>query len=459
MVSLTFYGGANEIGGNKILLEDKGAKIYLDFGQSFDFGEDFFYEYLQPRTANGLEVYFEFGMLPEVPKLYCENDLKFTKMKYEKPDVDAIFITHSHSDHVGHLSFLDESIPVYMGHCTHVLIDAYNKLYKQLVDIGEHSNLHEFKTGDKIKVKHLIIEPIHVEHSVPGAYGFIIHTSKGPLVYTGDFRMHGPKSDMTKEFVEKAAKCKPFAMLCEGTRMGSDIAHNCSEEEVESKITQIIKDTKGIVFANFAMSNVDRVMSFYRATVKNKRKLVIDTRFAYILDQLKGKINGLPDPRTDPNIRIYYRLKKGRKTGVPGFDMMDYEPWEREYESKKITYQELRKNGPEFVMHLGFYRLMELVYIKPKNAEYIYSQSEHFLEGEDNEDQLRVLENWLSHFKIHFTHKEVHCSGHASRQDLEKFIKTVNPKVLIPVHTQNAKDFGLIHKNVIMPEENKTIDI
>ena len=38
MTTLTFYGGAGEIGGNKILLEDKDAKVYLDFGQSFDFG-------------------------------------------------------------------------------------------------------------------------------------------------------------------------------------------------------------------------------------------------------------------------------------------------------------------------------------------------------------------------------------------------------------------------------------
>ena len=35
MVSLTFYGGAGEIGGNKILLEDKDAKIYLDFGEEY----------------------------------------------------------------------------------------------------------------------------------------------------------------------------------------------------------------------------------------------------------------------------------------------------------------------------------------------------------------------------------------------------------------------------------------
>jgi Cft2 family RNA processing exonuclease len=45
MTSLTFYGGAKEIGGNKILLEDKGVKIYLDFGESFNFGEEYFYEY------------------------------------------------------------------------------------------------------------------------------------------------------------------------------------------------------------------------------------------------------------------------------------------------------------------------------------------------------------------------------------------------------------------------------
>lgn len=82
MVSLTFYGGANEIGGNKILLEDKGARIYLDFGQSFDFGEDYFYEYLQPRAAHGLEVYFEFDLLPKVSRLYSKKMLERTDLKY-----------------------------------------------------------------------------------------------------------------------------------------------------------------------------------------------------------------------------------------------------------------------------------------------------------------------------------------------------------------------------------------
>ena len=29
---LTFYGGIHEIGGNKFLIEDRGTRIFLDFG-------------------------------------------------------------------------------------------------------------------------------------------------------------------------------------------------------------------------------------------------------------------------------------------------------------------------------------------------------------------------------------------------------------------------------------------
>jgi len=452
MVSLTFFGGANESGGNKILLEDKGAKIYLDFGESFDFGEDFFYEYLQPRAANGLEVYFEFNLLPRVKKLYSKTMLERTEMKYEKPDIDAVFISHSHSDHMNHLSFLDEDIPVYMGHGTLQIIEAYRKLYPQFCGLGDHQNLNLFKSGEKIKIKHLVIEPIHVEHSVPGAYGFIIHTSKGPIVYTGDFRMHGPKSDMTKEFIEKAKESKPFALLTEGTRMGSEQEHNYTEAEVEEKVNSIIKESKGIVFAYFSMSNVDRFMSFYHAALKNKKKLVIDTKFAYILDSLKEKIPALPDVMSDKNIQIYFRLAK---TGT--YDEKDYYVYERKYMPKMVTYKEVAKNHDNLVMHMSFNKLVELVYIQPKNADYIYSSSEHFLEGEEKEAERTVLENWMKHFNVRF-HK-AHCSGHVSKKDLEYIIKEINPEMLIPMHTNRAEDFKNLHKNVRIPEKEKRMEL
>jgi ribonuclease J len=85
MVKLTFYGGVNEIGGNKILLEDKGTKIFLDFGRSFTFGSEFFTSWLQPRGLNGLGDYFEFNLLPKISGLYSKEMLASTNLAYAEP--------------------------------------------------------------------------------------------------------------------------------------------------------------------------------------------------------------------------------------------------------------------------------------------------------------------------------------------------------------------------------------
>lgn len=55
MTSLTFYGGVNEIGGNKILLKDKDTRVFLDFGKGFARRSKFFEEYTNPRVSNGIE--------------------------------------------------------------------------------------------------------------------------------------------------------------------------------------------------------------------------------------------------------------------------------------------------------------------------------------------------------------------------------------------------------------------
>lgn len=53
---------------------------------------------------------------------------------------------------------------------------------------------------------------MHVDHSIPGAYGFIIHTSGGTIASSGDVRLHGTRPQMT-EFVEKAMASKPETLI------------------------------------------------------------------------------------------------------------------------------------------------------------------------------------------------------------------------------------------------------
>lgn len=49
--TLAFYGGVNEIGGNKILIKDRDTKIFFDFGMSFSMKKLFYSPpFLSPRA-------------------------------------------------------------------------------------------------------------------------------------------------------------------------------------------------------------------------------------------------------------------------------------------------------------------------------------------------------------------------------------------------------------------------
>jgi len=123
--SLTFYGGIGEIGGNKILLEDKGTKVFLDFGKSFAARAKFFEWTDRPRTANGVGDFLALGILPELKGIYRRDLLQLAKLpQVEDRSVSAVILSHAHSDHADYISFLREDIDIWMGETTHRVIKA-----------------------------------------------------------------------------------------------------------------------------------------------------------------------------------------------------------------------------------------------------------------------------------------------------------------------------------------------
>ncbi len=130
-----------------------------------------------------------------------------------------------------------------------------------------------FRTGKKIKIDSIEIEPIHVDHSLPGCYGMIINTSSGTLVYTGDLRMHGTRPDLTRDFIQKASEAKLDWMLCEGTRISET---NVSDEESVYRTchqyTEKANDQDLFVFADYSYKDIDRFQTFYRIAKDSGRK-------------------------------------------------------------------------------------------------------------------------------------------------------------------------------------------
>jgi ribonuclease J len=439
MVKLTFYGGVDEIGGNKILLQDKKTKIFLDFGQSFSFGKDYFTGWLAPRDINGLGDYFEFNMLPKIQGLYDQDELASTDLPYKEPDINAVFLSHAHSDHINHVEFLDKKIPVYLGFGTKLFMECMEET-GSFCNFEDHT-FHRFRTGDSIKVGDLTVEPIAVDHSIPAAYGYIIYTSAGPIVYTGDLRRHGPRKDLTENFIEKAKAAQPVAMICEGTRMAAvENRQNYSESRVKQLSNQIVAESNKAVFVMHAGRDIDRFKTFYDVAKKSGRQLVITPKTAYLISKLLTDEHlSVPDPLKDKDILVYYKKKKSG-----GYSEKDYFVWERAFMDKMVTNREVHKKQSQLVMDLDFNQFAELVDIKPKvGSQFIHSMSEPFSE-EDIEDQ--VMHNWLNHFGMQF--HQIHASGHIAKEQLVEMINYIAPKRLFPVHTEHQELFGQFCQNV-----------
>jgi ribonuclease J len=424
--TLTFYGGVDEIGGNKILLKDGDTKVFFDFGMSFAMKKLFYSPpFLSPKSGKSLQ---EFGILPKLDGVYKFDD--------EEPQVDAVFVSHSHLDHSAYLSFIKREIPVYCGETTCTILQAQSEIRRADLEFNiEGLGFKTFRTGKKIRVDNLEVEPVHVDHSVPGAYGFVIHTTQGSLAYTGDFRHHGAKSEMTDDFVEKAQKADVAAIITEATNMtGASVS---SEREVEGKLDAIVGQADGIVLAEFAYADVDRFNSFFRVAKKNNRCLAISLKQACLLESLRAD-KGLSLPSIDDEGILLFRRSKATSY-----------KWEKQlvdkYPDKVKGAFELSKQQCGVVLAMSFYDLEELVEIQPKPGScYVLSASEPF--NEEMEIDFERLVNWLDHYGLPQYH--VHVSGHIMPLQLKAVLEKINAKTVFPVHTEKPRLFGRFMSNL-----------
>ncbi len=483
MGKITFFDGVKEIGGTKIFLEISKKRFFLDFGMNYKKRNLFFEEYLNPRVANGIGDLYFLDLIPKIKGLYRKDLVKFILKEgvkelgdgNEENFVDGVFLSHAHFDHSGYITFLREEIPVYTSKITETLLRAMEdvsstqfetsmfkfirrpatKNYKDPDYYGTHNavNVSTENTFGSVKV---FAYP--VDHSVPGAMGFVFTGDEGAIVYTGDLRLHGKNAKDTETFIKKARAFKPKILIIEGTNLRGEENNKkefWTEEKVYEKAGEVIKKTEKLVMADFSIRDINRFMTFYNLTKENNRKFVITLKDAYLLNAMYNAGMNVP-PLTDPLIYVY--LKK-KKTGTYNLKKDYTEKWIKklfELKIKTVKASDIRKNEADYVFVMRYWDLQELVDLRPsKGSKYIHSSSEAHSE-EQQIDEWR-MNNWLKKFGL-YPREHIHASGHARKEDLFKIVSEIDPEIVIPVHTEHpeeyVKQFG---SKVNTVEEGQTI--
>jgi ribonuclease J len=414
------------------------------------------------------------GLLPEIKTSKRERlplYVDYEGLEIKEPSICCplkhLFISHPHLDHSGFISLLRSDLDIHMGFMSELIYSSNietrtdrtleNKLYWSLPkkdEIEPRLRFAKFHDGMEIKVDELKVIPYSVDHSVPGAYGFMIEGSSARIAYTGDFRFHGPAQNLSRKFKDRLKEESLDVLIIEGTNM--NLGRLGSEEKVEKDAYELIEKSfrlgNKLAIVEVKSSDIDRINSFVRVAKSLDSTIAITTRVAYILDKIK---------RFGLEARLQHGMPK-LKDEVKLFTKSRLAGWEKEllerHRDINIIDDKAIISPEERIVLLDSGRFNVFDITPPKGSLYIQSVSEHVSEEEEYDEE-RFINSLALHGLMVY---RLHSSGHAAPLDLMGFIYEVRPKMLIPIHTEHPEAFYELFKditNVIIPEKDLPIAI
>ncbi|MEM5793992.1 MAG: MBL fold metallo-hydrolase RNA specificity domain-containing protein [Candidatus Aenigmatarchaeota archaeon] len=466
MTSITFYGGVGEVGGNKILIEDKNTKVFLDFGTSFGKIKRFYKDpFSSPRS---LLDRFVMGILPSLEGVYNPAMLKkIGKKPHEEPLINACILSHSHLDHFGDIGFLDPNIPVYCSRETYCTIRAYEDVTKGLeekqwtyyqesrkfddwIPIGyyiidelgkAHKAPKEKATHERViiqfeippeeikrnfiqrlksKIDDLEVELYPVDHSSFDAQACILYTSDAKIAYTGDIRFHGFKTQESIKFVEEARNAD--ILITEGTKINEEV--NFTEYDVEEKTKEIVRNTKGLVLIDFSSRNLEEFLIYKRIAEETGRKFVTSPKNALFL--LYKDMRNLIKERFSNFLSKILVFEKNASSTRSKRSISRYK------EVEVVKDEEIKNNPQNYIVNLSFYDFDKLVDFSPPEGSVLIVNNPEPFDEESTLDEEKI-QNWCNYFKLKY--HRIHASGHLGNSDLLWMVKEIKPKHILPIHS------------------------
>jgi len=384
-------GGAGEIGMNAYVygygLPGKEKLIVVDLGVTFP----------DMDTTPGVDL-----ILPDIAWL-----------KARRADIEGIFITHAHEDHVGAIGHYWQSLgaPVYARAFTaniarrklaeHGLPDSVVTVvepYPQVIECGP-----------------LKISYVPISHSIPESAGLVIDTPVGRLIHSGDFKIDETPvvgDPFNRPLWEEVSKDGVKALICDSTNVFSPLPGR-SENTIGDAIAEMMSNATGTVVATTFASNLARLKTLALAAKKANRSVVLLGRSMQRMVEAAtqvGILSGFP-PIVSPEDAL----------NMPRNSIM-----------LLVTGSQGERRAASAQLAQGKYLGLSL-----KDGD-TFLFSSKTIPG--NERGVIRIMNQLSELGVDVIDDaggKYHVSGHANRPDLATMHEIVKPEMLIPMHGEH----------------------
>ncbi len=384
-------GGAGEIGMNAYVYgygkPGKERLIVVDLGVAFP----------DMDSSPGVDL-----ILPDI-----------TWLKERRNQIEAVFVTHAHEDHVGAVAHTYDQLkaPIYARSFTSNIARRKMDEYGHPEDaITTVSAWPEQVTAGPFTVGFLPIS-----HSIPESSALVIDSPEGRVIHSGDFKL-----DVTPVVGEafdpalwtEVCKDGVKALICDSTNVFSPHAGR-SEASVGPAIEKLVSEATGMVVATTFASNVARVKTLADAGARSGRSIVLLGRAMRRMVEASvetGVLRDFPTTVSPENARA-----------IPRENLM-----------LLVTGSQGERRAASAQLARGKYQGMEM----KEGDTFLFSSKT--IPGNER-GVIRII-NAFSELGVDVvddSNGDYHVSGHANRPDLETLHDIVKPQILIPMHGEH----------------------
>lgn len=323
-----------------------------------------------------------------------------------KKSYDAIFITHYHVDHSGLLKEIINAKYIYMGEDTYKVLDYCKGIHEK-----NKNKIRFIKNKEIFCINSLSIKSYLCDHSAYDSYMLEISKESEMILYTGDFRSNGRKN---------------FSILLEELPQNIDLLitehtnlcyKNQTEKQLEKIAVNIMKNYNRVFLLQSTL-NIDRLVSFYRASKQTNKKFIMSKTTS----EISSFFSHIPSPIKFRDCYTY--IQNNYKTN-------EYQNIKISFKTKLLSRKSIAYEK-EYVMQINSRMsnyLKKLDKIKPlKDSVLIYSMWDGY--KEDMKDFLEEIK------KLGIDIVDLHVSGHADVFTINRLIEWVKPHEVLIVHSE-----------------------